>query len=600
MKRTILFAIISACILSSCDILDKKPLGYISDSDVWSDLSLMDSYLAELYAQTPVFTNDATSTEWDKYSAIQVGMFYVNELSDECTYNWGLQNRGDIIRYKGGNWTIRGGLLEYWELPYKTIRNINIFLDNIKMANASDEYIKTRAAEARFLRVFNYFAMVKRYGGVPLITKVQELNDPKEELYPKRNSEQEIYDFILSEVDEIVKDLPEQIESAELGRISKYAAYALQSRAALYAGSIARYGKVQLDGLLGIPENMADSYYQKSYEASKAIINSGMYTLYDKEADKTENFKNIFLVKDNPEVILARKYNGVSDGGIAWKYDFAQSPKPQAWNAGNKNAPYLEMLESFEKIDGTPGTIDRQELTSGLYSIDELWGNRDPRFHATFYTEGTPWKGGTITFYNGLIKENGEIQSEGSYNGVLAQGDQSVDGRFGTGFGVMKYLDPDANNMEGIENSKTDYLVFRYGEIFLNLAEAAFELGKPGEALDAVNTIRNRSGMPSKTNIDREAIRAERKVELAFEGHRYWDLRRWRQAEMVLTGGRSGIRYYLDYATRKYKVGIIENVEISFGDGGTLPLFRPHYYYFPITTTRTGANPDLIENPGYN
>lgn len=113
-------------------------------------------------------------------------------------------------------------------------------------------------------------------------------------MYPKRNSEQEIYDFILSEVDEIVKDLPEQIESAELGRISKYAAYALQSRAALYVGSIARYGKVQLDGLLGIPENMADSYYQKSYEASKAIINSGMYTLYDKEADKTENFKNIF------------------------------------------------------------------------------------------------------------------------------------------------------------------------------------------------------------------------------------------------------------------------------------------------------------------
>lgn len=97
-----------------------------------------------------------------------------------------------------------------------------------------------------------------------------------------------------------------------------------------------------------------------------------------------------------------------------------------------------------------------------------------------------------------------------------------------------------------------------------------------------------------------EAIRAERKVELAFEGHRYWDLRRWRIAEEVLTGGRTGIRYYLDYATRKYKIGLIENVEISFGDGGTLPLFRSHYYYFPITTTRTGANPNLVENPGYN
>lgn len=598
MKKNIIYTLLFVLFFSSCDILEKEPLGYISDSVIWSDPVLMDNYLAELYAQTPVFTNDASSLG-DQFSSSLVGMFYVNELSDECNYNWAWLNGMDIVVTKGGNLTVNGGVLEYWELPYKTIRSANIFLDKIKTAKASDDYIKVRSAEARFIRAFNYFAMVKRYGGVPLIKKAQEINDPVETLYPKRNSEKEIFDFIISEAGEIANDLPETLEAKDLGRINKYSALALQSRAALYAGSIAQFGKIQLGGLLGISADQANLYYQKSYEASKGIINSGHYTLYNKDANKTENFKSIFLVKDNSEVILARKHNGVLNGGIIWCYDFAQCPKPQAWNAGNKDAPYLEMVESFEKADGTSGIIDRKEVATKLYSVQELWGGRDPRFHATFYTQGTPWKGETVSFYNGLIKEDGEIQHEGSYKEVLAQGNQVVDGKFGTGFGVLKYLNPETNNMEGVQNSKTDYLVFRYGEIFLNLAEAAFELGKTGEALEAINTIRDRSGMPNKASVNRETIRAERKVELAFEGHRYWDLRRWRIAEEVLTGGNTGIRYYLDYSTRKFKIALIDNVETSYGDGGKLPLFRSHSYYFPITTARTGANPNLIENPGY-
>ena len=147
--------------------------------------------------------------------------------------------------------------------------------------------------------------------------------------------------------------------------------------------------------------------------------------------------------------------------------------------------------------------------------------------------------------------------------------------------------------------SKTDYIVFRLGEIYLNLSEAAYELGKTEEALNALNVIRERAGMPDKTTIDMETIRAERKVELAFEGHRYWDLKRWRIAEEKLTGGNTGIKYELDYATRKYKITIIKNVEESYGDGSRSPLFLSHHYYFPITLGRTGANPNLVENPGY-
>ena len=127
-------------------------------------------------------------------------------------------------------------------------------------------------AEARFLRAFNYFAMVKRYGAVPLITVLQNMDDPKEELYVKRTPEKDVYDFILSEMDDIINNnyLPDVADS-KTGRPTKYVALALKSRAALYAGSIAQFGKVQLEGLLGIPSSEAEGYYLQSYLASKEI-----------------------------------------------------------------------------------------------------------------------------------------------------------------------------------------------------------------------------------------------------------------------------------------------------------------------------------------
>lgn len=596
-KIIYLFALLS---LISCqdDILDKKPLGMISDGVVWSDPVLIDSYLTELYAQTPVFANDAT-TLGGKTSDQLVGMFYINELADEGTYNWGFYNRFDIANNKGGDLTISGGLLEYWELPYKTIRALNIFIEELPKSPVAEEIRIARTAEARFLRAFNYFAMVKRYGGVPLIIEPQKLDDPKEVLYPVRNSEKELYDFIISEMDAIANDLPEVVSASELGRPSRYTALALKSRASLYAASIAKYGEQQLGGLLGFLGSDATSYYQKSYDASMAIINGGDHDLYNQDGDKTVNFQNIFLNENNEEVIFAKRYDGVTDGGMAWGYDFAQAPKPHAWNAGNKNAPYLEMVEEFEMLDGTPGTIDRNALINNLWTTDELWGGRDPRYYATIYTQNTPWKGGLIDFHNGLRTEDGTMLYNGSYEGIPVKGTQIVDTRVGTSFGVMKYLDPNANNMQGLPNSKTDYIVFRYAETLLNMAEAAFELNKSGEALNAINQIRGRAGIPARTSVTEEDIRHERKVELAFEGHRYWDLRRWRMAEHELTGGRTGIRYFYDYKSEKYIIALLPDVEAIYGAGGKIPLFRPHYYYLPITLARTGANDNLVENPGY-
>lgn len=580
-------------LLTSCidDILDKQPLDIISDSQVWGDQALIDAYLTNVYLEMYILLNETPNQDWAS-SEDWNGPFIINELSDECKRNW--------IHGQSGNklWGIRinTNILAWWEQSYKVIRILNEFIDRMPDAPVDEEFRTLKIAEARFLRAYNYFAMVKRYGGVPLITEAQDITASDEELYRARDNEEDIYDFVIAEMDAITADLPERAATV-YGRPSKYTALALKSRAGVYAGSIAQYGTVQLDGIVGIDASKASTYYQHAFDASLEIMNSGSYGLYNQDADKVTNFRNLFLKENNSEVIWAKlhDYDQRNLGGNGWVWDFFQCPKPQAWNAGNQNAPYLEMAEEFELVDGTPGYLDRNAIQQGLWSMEELWGNKEPRFFATIYTQDTPWKGGKVEWHNGLIIPGGSIQTSGSYQGVPAKGTQQVDNDFGTGFGVIKYLEEGKDNMGERATSGTDFILFRYAEILLNYAEAALELGKPGEALVAINEIRERAGVAHLGSVDRERIRHERKVELAFEGHRYWDLRRWRLAVDELTINRSGLRYILDYETGKFKLIVINRI-----DGGTSdPLFYPENYYFPLTLARTGNNPNLVENPGY-
>lgn len=606
-KNTIL--IILALILSSCqdDILEKVPKNIITDAAVWEDVALVDAFLTLQYSLTTVMVNESGSYvgswsdaspidgQWDIYNSEQgAGFLTINQITDESRAGWEIVGTSGL---KAGGLNVGGGLLEWWEYPYYIIRNLNQFIERVPASSLDGEFAEQRVSEARFLRAFNYFAMVKRYGGVPLITKELKLDDPEDALYPARNSEQEIYDFIISELDDIQARLP---STPTYGRPCKWAALALKSRAALYAGSIAQFGSVQLDGLLGIPAGEANNYYQKAYEAANEIITSAIYRLYDEDDDKVVNFKNIFLKKRNSEVIFAKQHNYVDalgGGGATWSYDFVQRPKPHAWNLGMGNCPYLEMAEEFEYVDGTSGKLDRNSIQQGLWSMEELWGNKDPRFFATLYTMETPWKGGYVDFHKGLIDPSGNLleNTQDAYNGVAAWGNQDISGNFFTGFGVMKYLEESLDIGATWSNSGTDYIVFRFGEILLNFAEAAYELGRPGEALSAVNQIRSRAGIASLPSISREEIRHERKVELAFEGHRYWDLRRWRTAVADLTRSFSGLQYILDYETRKYRLKVLEHID---GSNGAARFFEKNYY-LPISLRRTGANSNLVENTGY-
>lgn len=617
MKRSfnIILAFAAMLLATGCvkDVLDKKPLTSITDDVVWDDPVLIKAFLNAQYNFSAVMVNEciAYTKDWSGGSPVGpagltpqlfvseqgAGFTFINDLADESMPGWdvaGIVYSASLVKANG--FPAAGGVFDWWDYAYYVIRNTSLLIEQVPQSPMEATDAAQVIAEARFLRAFNYFAMVRRYGGVPLITDPQMLTDPKEVLFPARNKEQEIYDFIISEMDAIKDVLP----TTGYGRPSKWAALALQSRAALYAGSIAKYGMVQLDGLVGIPSSAANAYYQKAYDAAQAIMNSGSFSLHDRNADKTLNFREVFTTKRNTEMIFVKEHNAVhalTNEGNSWDYDHMQSPKPHPWDLGMGNTPYLELAEAFQKTDGSSGALDSNLVKSRLWTMEELWQDKDPRFFATVYTQSTPWQGGKVDFHNGLRKPDGTIVNE-SVDGFPALGNQKIGNYFGTGFGVMKYLDENykAPNWSGTwSGSSTDYTIFRYAEVLLNFAEAAVELGRAGEALTPVNNIRTRAGIATLGSVDLKAVQQERRVELAFEGHRYWDLCRWRIAQDELSKPHRGIRYILDYTSGKYQVQFIYNM-----DGTTkAPNFKPASYYLPIGTSRRGINSNLLENPGY-
>lgn len=590
MKNTIAIIPVLLLFLCSCEnILDKQPLDIISDAVVWSDPVLIDAYLNQCYAEMGFYHEMPYGASPDWFDVDQA-----TTIADEAKWGWVANPQSHWI-------SISGGVFEWWGYP--TIRRLNQFIEKLEASPLLEASRNQKSAEARFLRAFAYFNLVKRYGGVPLIIHTQNINDSEEELYRSRDKEEVIYKFILDEMDAVEKILPESYGANDAGRPTKYAALSLKSRAAMYAGSIASWGTVQIGGLVGISKDKATEFWQSSYDASLGIIMSGKFSLYNKFTDKTKNYRNIFLDENNSEVIFSEIFDGISGKGHSW--DMWQNPYSyNAWAGGQQASVYLEMVESYDNIDGTSGVIDRSKINAGYWwNVEELWGKKDPRFKASIYTHGTPWApAGTLDYHDAIESPDGSAWWDvGSYKGVLARSRS-----FGrsTPFGVLKYLDESKGIIPERYYSTTDFIVFRLGEIFLNGAEAAFELGKYDDALWAVNEIRRRAGMPELSTITREAIRHERKIELAFEGSRYFDIRRWRTGVKDLTKAYNGLRFILqgssisegsyNVSTQKFKLYVVENVA-----GIPMPYFDEKHYYLPISLGRTSNNPNLVENPGY-
>jgi len=591
--RKRLFAFLLTGMFGCTKVLDLQPLDIISETAVFKDKNLIEANLLSLYNRTKF-------QELGNQENFRMGL--LAGPGGECRPfgDWQDPYIASIKIYDNTG----AGLLDYW--AYTVIRELNEFINGVNASSFEQAYKDQKISEARFLRGFIYHQMVKRFGGVPIITKVQDLTEPESELFPVRNKEAEVYDFIGKEMDEIAQLLPDSYSSNDISRPTRYAALALKSRAMLYAGSIAKFGTVDLNGVVGIPAGEADKYFTAAMEASKQIMDNPSFSLYNKvTSDPVKNFTQLFTDENNnPEVIFAIQWDAKLTKGHSWDALCTPAGFTSGWNS-NFNV-FLDFVDLFDYQDGRSGVMNRSLLTSNRsHNIDSLFGQRDPRFRAsTFYPECI-WQGKKVFFHSSTKYKNasGQIVTSTSEtflipNSVSAQ---FPDGFYGkapnrntqkTGVYLRKRCDESLTPAVSGQSS-TDFIVFRLGEILLNYAEAAFYLNKTTEALDAVNLIRARAQMPLRTSLTEDNIRQERQVELAFEEHRYWDLRRWRIAEQVLNGKRlQGLNYVYDFEAKKYII-TLKNAE------GATRVFQPRHYYLPLGIDRIADNPNLVENPGY-
>ena len=577
MKKIVFYIGVLILLVSCENVLDIEPTNMIPEEAVKNDPALVKAFLNKIYNNTRLQTRGNNANYAPDEAILHVAS---GEMNVFAAWQVPYAAAMDIIDENGAHAT-----MEYW--PYDNIRSCNEIIEILKNATFNEATVKQQIAEARWLRAFMYFEMVKRYGGVPLITEPQSIDQPMEELYVKRNSEKEIYNFIAAEMDEIAKILPSvyTTPASDYGRPTKWAAQALKSRAMLYAGSIAKYGKVQLDGLLGIPATEANSYFQKAYDAAMDIINNSPHKLY-KETDPMKSYGRIFTSDNegNTEIIMAMVYSLPLLKTHSWNNLCMPEGFNRGW--GSNNWMYLESFEKYEYKDGTSGKLDRTKLNNNAkFALKDIIWNRDPRLLATAFFPETPWQGAVVYMHANTV---GTIPA-----GSVWPKQAPSRNRTKAGILIRKRMNESILLPPGGEDD-CDWIIFRTGEMYLNAAEAAFEKGDASEAKRLVNLLRDRVTMPAKSAVTLDDIRNERFVELYIEEHRYWDLRRWRIAVQELNGkGFNGIDWTYQIADNTY------TLKLKSGEYGNIRTFAERNYYFPIGLSRRADNPNLVENPGY-
>jgi hypothetical protein len=329
----------------------------------------------------------------------------------------------------------------------------------------------------------------------------------------------------------------------------------------LYAGSIARYNNrmpvpiTTPGGEVGIPADRAVDYYTQALAAAQEIISSGRYNLYTANPNRGENFYEAITRKvNNPEVILAQDFLTAKDKRHGFSYDnIARNIREDNLSSSNVT-PALNLVEDYEYLDGTSGEIrTRTADGSDFIYYNDLAGpfaNKDARLYGTIIYPGTTFKGLSVQIQAGVMVWTGSGYQTVESNNL---GSNYTDGRLltggsgpqrsqtevsNTGFYLRKYIDPaPMSSTRGIRSDMW-WVRFRLGEVLLNAAEAAFELNQTATAMTYVNRVRERAGFGanSLTTLTLERLQNERRVELAFEDHRVWDLKRWRIAHEVWNG----------------------------------------------------------------
>lgn len=534
MKKTLLYSIfalsIASTTLTSCEdmfggFLDKQPSNELTGEEVFSDWNLMLQFHYDTY-------------NFLRHGACRINSSWLDAATDlaETSYaTGGVRTSFNIGNYYGG-----GGSAELsgtWEHYYRGIRKCNMILERIENVPKNpdlteDTYLEHKAniiSEARFLRAWFYWELFLRYGPIPLVTEVLDPNGDLLSNYTTRPSIKEyVVDFVLKELNECEKGLMIHADASNAtyaGRIGQPMARALYSRIMLYMAS-PRYSSES-----GIT-------WQQAADATKSFIDTyGSHYALMQGTDAKTALTNAWLLtpytESNKEMIFYR-----NDGTISWGGISNDTPVGEGGNGGL--CPSQNLVDMYDMIDGSSpfqeydqtgapvynGIIPTINTSSG-YSDASMWANRDRRLAAAILYNGVSWGNGVINVVKG--QRDNPI---GNANATP------------TGYYVRKYIPETILSANHSGNSRRLWTIIRYAEILLNYAEALNEVQGPcQEVYNLLDLIRHRAGITGNVadRIDlntkekmRNFIHKERTVELAFEEHRAWDVRRWNVAEEAL------------------------------------------------------------------
>ena len=544
-----LFTLLPFLVLTGCD-LNMKPLDEISDSTFWTS------------------SNDFQMATNDLY--------------------WGLKNAGlytdinsDIAFGRGADDVSDGSYLapttsDDWSSPWTYIQSCNYILQKAKDSGLGDEEIGQWIGEALFFRAYNYWKLMKDYGGVPRIEVV--LNTDSQELYSERASQQAIADFIISDLKKAATYLPAKSAqpSKDLGRVTSGTAYALEARVALYEGTWEKYHG----------GDKASSFLETAISAANEVVNSGDYALY--RGKGADSYKALFILDgdDSKEVILAKRY---------YAERLTHNWTRELWF--NPMVPTKNLADMYLLSDGRPIDKDVSSLFQGYDTFISEFQNRDPRMGMTFLIPGTKYFGEGAVWYEAQPGFSGSSSTHTGYMLRKFRGETPADTQF-----ICAY----------------DFKEIRYAEVLLILAEALFE--KNGSISDSdldktINLLRERVSMPKLTNAfvaDNglnmlDEIRRERTVELAFEGFRRDDLRRWGTAKTELEKALRGVKFTgTEYESQfpELKVGTDIQVDnegfIVAEPASDRHFIDPKHWLSPIPLKEIQLSKNtLTQNPGW-
>lgn len=535
------------CNLSCNKVLDLQPLDSYSTNSVWSSPSMVQVFVNQIYNES-VFAFKDAGFGWGSQTDELFSNF------NWCKENQYVQGQATADN-QGSSFPLNySSTINFWPTLYSTIKKTNTFFQNIGQVDTigNKTLLDNLTGQVHFLRALCYFELLKRFGGVPIITKVYTSNDKT--FQETRASWDATANFILDEINTAVPLLPKTVSSSNNGQATVGAALALKSRLLLYAAS--PYYNTKNDM----------SKWQAAADAAKAVINLGTYSLYG----TSSTYGKIFIDSFNPEVIFARVYGNVYNDRYNTVY---RDLSPNGYNGYSAYNVLEQLVEDFEMSDGTSFSWNNPSQAANPYS------NRDPRFYADILYNGAQFQGRAAQFYLGGLD---------SKTSPLSPWNASK-----TGYTIRKMVDESFNfNIQ--EYSAAQWVVFRLSEIYLNYAEAEAELGNTNEALTYLNKIRERAGMPDVVASGGDLIakiQHERRIELCFEGHRYFDLRRW---GMAPTGSQNALGIIITPTSPSNTSFTYQVVTIQ------QRVWVPSFYYYPIPRTEIQINPSIVQNPDYN